>query len=92
MYLRFYFPCTFTVSIKNRSQTVNWHGKKREKREKTSNRVRFHMSDENLGKWSSFLHSDSFPGILGSILNISALLPINKMGEIVLYLCFTVIH
>lgn len=50
------------------------------------------MSDESLGEWSSFLHSDNFPGILGTILNISALLPINKMGEIVLYLCFTVMH
>lgn len=50
------------------------------------------MSDESLGDWSSFLHSDNFLGILGTILNISVLLPINEMGEIVLSLCFTVMH
>lgn len=91
MYLRFYFPCTSIVSINNPSQTVSWHSKKKEKREKALNGVRFHMSDGNLGEWSSFPHSDSFPEIL-AILNISSLLPINKMGETVLNLCFTVMH
>lgn len=50
------------------------------------------MSGGNLGEWSSFLYSDSFTEILSTVLNISSLLPINKMGEIVLYICFTVVH